>query len=174
MGTGSPGWGQNLSKVTQFISSTAGMRTQSPAFGPEYIRTQNAAKLSTATSFLSLARVPQKNGRGTDQKRWPHRLMTASLAVSRQMLHSKVLSWPPLSPAPLLLPLGPPALEFSGDAEAEGPLLAILGCQQAPSDDAPQGNPERQRHDCPFLQPAPCGPLHTNTPIFSHFWKFRL
>lgn len=56
--------------------------------------------------------------------------MTASLAVSRQMLHSKVLSCPPLSPAPLLLPLGPPALEFSGDAEADGPLLAILGCQQ--------------------------------------------
>lgn len=70
------------------------------------------------------------DSRGTDQKRWPHRLMTASLAVSRQMLHSKVLSCPPLSPAPLLLPLGPPALEFSGDAEAEGPLLAISGCQQ--------------------------------------------
>lgn len=56
--------------------------------------------------------------------------MTASLAVSRQMLHSKVLSCPPLSPAPLLLPLGPPAVEFSGDAEAEGPLLAILSCQK--------------------------------------------
>lgn len=69
--------------------------------------------------------------------------MTASLAVSRQMLHSNVLSWPPLSPAPLLLPLGPPALELSGDAEAEGPLLAILGCQQARGEDSPQGNPHR-------------------------------
>lgn len=33
--------------------------------------------------------------------------MVASMAVSRQMLHSKVPSWPLLSPAPLLLPLGP-------------------------------------------------------------------
>lgn len=57
--------------------------------------------------------------------------MTASLAVSRHMLHSKVLSCPPLSPAPLLLPLGPPALEFSVDAEAEGPLLAMAACQQS-------------------------------------------
>lgn len=33
------------------------------------------------------------------QKRCPHRLITASLAVSRQMLHSKVLSWLPPSAA---------------------------------------------------------------------------
>ena len=141
--------------------------------GPKMGR-KPAPKLSRATSFLNMPCVLWGSGRGTDQKRWPHRLMTASLAVSRQMLHSKVLSCPPLSPAPLLLPLGPPALEFSGDAEAEGPLLAILGCQQALSEDSPQGNPERQRaHDCPFLQATPLS-LHANTPIFSQVWKFRL
>lgn len=63
------------------------------------------------------------------QKRCPHKLMTASLAVSKQMLHSKVLSWLVLSPAPLLLllPLVPPVLELFVDAEVVGPLLAILG-----------------------------------------------
>lgn len=44
------------------------------------------------------------------QKRCPHRLITASLAVSRHMLHSKVLSWLPLSVAVELLD---PALWFS-------------------------------------------------------------
>lgn len=58
------------------------------------------------------------------QKRWPHKLITASLAVSRQMLHSNVLSW--LLPSPLLLPLAPPGPEFSADAEVAGPALAIL------------------------------------------------
>lgn len=62
------------------------------------------------------------------QKRCPHRLITASLAVSKQMLHSKVLSWLVLSPEPLLLllPLVPPVLELFVDAEVVGPLLAIL------------------------------------------------
>lgn len=61
------------------------------------------------------------------QKRCPHKLITASLAVSKQMLHSKVLSWLVLSPGPLLLlPLVPPVLELFVDAEAVGPLLAIL------------------------------------------------
>lgn len=32
------------------------------------------------------------------QKRWPHKLITASLEVSKQMLHSNVLSWLPVSP----------------------------------------------------------------------------
>lgn len=46
------------------------------------------------------------------QKRCPHRLITASLAVSRHMLHSKVLSWLPLSAAAELLA---PGLGFSVD-----------------------------------------------------------
>lgn len=32
------------------------------------------------------------------QKRWPHKLITASLEVSKQMLHSNVLSWVLFSP----------------------------------------------------------------------------
>lgn len=64
----------------------------------------------------------------TYQKRCPHKLITASLAVSKQMLHSKVLSWFVFSPAPLLLllPLVPPVLELFVDVEVVGPLLAIL------------------------------------------------
>ena len=44
------------------------------------------------------------------QNRCPHRLITASLAVSRHILHSKVLSWLPLSAAVELLD---PGLVFS-------------------------------------------------------------
>lgn len=90
--------------------------------------------------------------------------MTASLAVSRQMLHSKVLSCPPLSPAPLLLPLGPPALEFSGDAEAEGPLLAILGLAVSKflSEDAPRKVLKGRALDCHFCSSPPH--LHANPP----------
>lgn len=58
------------------------------------------------------------------QKRCPHRLMTASLAVSRQMLHSNVLSW--LLPSPAV-PVAPPELVLSVEAEA---ALAILGTRQ--------------------------------------------
>lgn len=67
-------------------------------------------------------------GLSPHQKRCPHRLITASLAVSKQMLHSKVLSWLALSPAPLLLllPLVPPVLELFVDVEVVDPLLAIL------------------------------------------------
>lgn len=67
-------------------------------------------------------------GLSTYQKRCPHKLITASLAVSKQMLHSKVLSWLAFSPAPLLLllPLVPPVLEFFVDVEVVGPLLAIF------------------------------------------------
>lgn len=58
------------------------------------------------------------------QKRCPQRLITASFDVSRQMLHSKVLSWPLLSPVVL------PVLELevvSAPVEPEvwGPALAI-------------------------------------------------
>lgn len=48
------------------------------------------------------------------QKRCPHRLMTASLAVSRQMLHSNVLSW--LPPSPPAVELLDPELAFSAAA----------------------------------------------------------
>lgn len=51
------------------------------------------------------------------QKRCPHRLITASLAVSRQMLHSNVLSWLLLSAeVELLDPV--PGAGFSGVAAA--------------------------------------------------------
>lgn len=43
---------------------------------------------------------------GSHQKRCPQRLITASLAVSRHILHSKVLSWLPLSAAVELLDPG--------------------------------------------------------------------
>lgn len=58
------------------------------------------------------------------QNRCPQRLITASFDVSRQMLHSKVLSWLPLSPAVELLE---PGLEFSEavEQEAGGAALAI-------------------------------------------------
>lgn len=52
------------------------------------------------------------------QKRCPHRLITASLAVSRQMLHSNVLSWPPPSAAAELPVLLGPGFEFSSAAAA--------------------------------------------------------
>ena len=68
------------------------------------------------------------------QNKWPHRLMTASLAVSKQMLHSNVARSrcsrspspppppPPLPPGPPLLPLSrlaaPPSLEARGSAAA--------------------------------------------------------
>jgi hypothetical protein len=126
-----------LPKVTQIINSRAGMETEVSyssglsVTGPKEDKMPSPPKLPRTMGFPTLTVVLWDGSRGTDQKRWPHRLMTASLAVSRHMLHSKVLSCPPLSPVPLLLPLGPPALEFSGDAEAEGPLLAILGCQQS-------------------------------------------
>lgn len=48
------------------------------------------------------------------QKRWPHMLTTASLAVSRQMLHSKFDSAPPPPP---------PAPSFGVADEVDGPLL---------------------------------------------------
>lgn len=51
------------------------------------------------------------------QKRCPHRLITASLAVSRQILHSNVLSWLLLSAAAEVLDPGPVA-GFSADAAA--------------------------------------------------------
>lgn len=54
------------------------------------------------------------------QKRCPHRLITASLAVSRQMLHSNVLSWLLLSAEAELLDPGP-AAGFSGAAAAAEP-----------------------------------------------------
>lgn len=65
------------------------------------------------------------------QNRCPHRLITASLAVSRQMLHSKVLSWLPLSAAPELPEPGPgasvgPVGPEAGEGEGgEGAALAI-------------------------------------------------
>lgn len=144
MGT-EPREGTGCAQGHELINSIARMRTQVSyllglsASGPKVGGKLSAPQLTRATGSLIWQCVVWGGGRGTDQKRWPHRLMTASLAVSRQMLHSKVLSCPPLSPAPLLLPLGPPALEFSGDAEAEGPLLAILGCQQTLSQDSPPG-----------------------------------
>lgn len=52
------------------------------------------------------------------QKRCPHRLITASFAVSRQILHSNVLSWLLLSAEAELLDPGP-AAAFSGAAAAE-------------------------------------------------------
>lgn len=55
------------------------------------------------------------------QKRCPHKLITASLAVSRHMLHSKVLSWLPLSAAAELLD---PGLAFSTPGVG-GAALAI-------------------------------------------------
>lgn len=169
-----------MPKATQLISRT-GIRTQGSCFldlivsgDPKWVgnllfQSCPGHRLSKLGSVSS-----GRGGRGTHQKRWPHRLMTASFAVSRQMLHSKVLSCPPLSPAPLLLPLGPPALEFSGDAEAEGPLLAIPGCQQTLTEDSPKENPEKKRAlDCQFLQPT-LPSFHGNTPIFSQLQKFRL
>lgn len=48
------------------------------------------------------------------QKRCPHRLITASFAVSRHMLHSKVLSWLLLS---VVVELLDPGHEFSVAAE---------------------------------------------------------
>lgn len=51
------------------------------------------------------------------QKRCPHRLMTASLAVSRQMLHSNVLSW--LPPSAALLPQLEPGLGLSAAAAGD-------------------------------------------------------
>lgn len=128
MGIRSPGWGLDWPRSSW--DENPGCLS-----GPEYVSTRGVwepfSNSVQGSEFSQTSSVcPGRVGGGTDQKRWPHRLMTASLAVSRQMLHSKVLSCPPLSPAPLLLPLGPPALEFSGDAEAEGPLLAILGCQK--------------------------------------------
>lgn len=51
------------------------------------------------------------------QKRCPQRLITASLAVSRQILHSNVLSWLLLSAEAELLDPGPGA-GFSGAAAA--------------------------------------------------------
>lgn len=52
------------------------------------------------------------------QKRWPHKLITASLDVSKQMLHSNVLSWLPDSPCvwvlePVPVPVLEPVLELS-------------------------------------------------------------
>lgn len=67
---------------------------------------------------------------GAYQKRCPHRLITASLEVSKQMLHSNVLSWLPPSPAVELLE---PGLGFSVAVEAAaggGAALAIVsGCR---------------------------------------------
>lgn len=93
--------------------------------------------------------------------------MTASLAVSKQMLHSKVLSWLVLSPAPLLLllPLVPPVLELFVDAEVVGPLLAILGsCPDTRARKFSCWNPNSEKgkknihiigiiasHSCPYL-----------------------
>lgn len=125
--------------------------------GPKCSKTVQGHKL-----FRPGTCAPEER-KGTDQKRWPHRLMTASLAVSRQMLHSNVLSWPPLSPAPLLLPLGPPALELSRDAGAEGPLLAILGRQQARGEDSPQGNLKGRDMIARFCSPLSV-PRSTPTP----------
>lgn len=86
-------------------------------------------------------------GWSTYQKRCPHRLITASLAVSKQMLHSKVLSWFALSPAPLLLllPLVPPVLEFFVEVEVVGPLLAILKDQPETRSVSSCWNPSRKK-----------------------------
>lgn len=54
------------------------------------------------------------------QKRCPHKLITASLAVSRQILHSNVLSWLLLSAEAELLDPGP-AAGFSAAAAAAEP-----------------------------------------------------
>lgn len=51
------------------------------------------------------------------QKRWPHKLITASLDVSKQILHSNVLSWLLLSPCAWLLE---PAAVLSVAAEPDG------------------------------------------------------
>ena len=53
------------------------------------------------------------------QKRCPHRLITASLAVSKHILHSKVLSWLPLSP-PVAVELLDPGLVLSVAAVEPG------------------------------------------------------
>lgn len=78
------------------------------------------------------------------QNKWPHMLMTASLAGSKQMLHSNVArsrSLSPLAP-PLLLPLGPspsllppavnpPLLAGPPSLEDRGPAAAIIFNVQA-------------------------------------------
>lgn len=68
--------------------------------------------------------MKNKNKKHTYQNRWPHMEMTASFAVSRQMLHSKlelsVESSPPLSDPPEAL------LLLSLRLSLPGPAVAIL------------------------------------------------
>lgn len=73
-----------------------------------------------------LGRVSSHWCKQGQQKRCPHKLITASLAVSRHMLHSKVLSWLPLSAAAELLD---PGLAFSTPGVG-GPALAICHTAQ--------------------------------------------
>lgn len=53
------------------------------------------------------------------QKRWPHKLITASFDVSKQMLHSNVLSWVPVSPC-VWVPEPVPVLSVVEEVEEDG------------------------------------------------------
>lgn len=122
---------QSCRNEAVLVASPAYMTPRPPAGRDRAQLAQPWPDGSAWSSGLSTAQTPLPNPRrGSYQNKCPHILMTASLAVSRQMLHSKLArsrsrsrSLAPLTPPPLLLPLGssPPLLPAAVNAEPAGP-----------------------------------------------------
>lgn len=100
--------------------------------------TPDSGSVPKIESITSISRYHPFPGRFSYQNKWPHILMTASLAVSKQMLHSNVARSCSRSPSalpPLLLPPGPsrfspavdpPLLAGPMSLEDRGPAAAIV------------------------------------------------